>query len=160
MRNAFVVKDQTTGFSKGVGYVTFAVTEDAQMAFEQIETEGVNLDSRQLRVQWADNKPTRKERSMKDKDKDLDPEAPVPAKTPRPRVPVKTPRVNTPKDPLAIRTVIIGGLPAELDDKVLWKKVRKFAGAEHVEWPVNDDSSQGNILRSYHLLVCTHMRRS
>lgn len=38
-------------------------------------------------------------------------------------------------DPVAIRTVVISGLPQALDAKQLWKKVRKYEGAEKVEWP-------------------------
>ena len=40
------------------------------------------------------------------------------------------------RDPLAIRTVVISGLPENVDSKALWKKVRKLEGAEKVEWPV------------------------
>jgi len=45
-----------TGASKGVGYVSFAIKEDAQSAFGTISNEGIVLDSRKLRVQWADTK--------------------------------------------------------------------------------------------------------
>ena len=37
-----------------------------------------------------------------------------------------------PKDPDAIRTVIISGFPSGIDQKVLWKKIRKCEGAENV----------------------------
>lgn len=54
-----------------------------------------------------------------------------------------------PKDPLAIQTIVISGLPAAIDSKSLWKKVRKYDGAEKVEWPAKvndrDDSSIGTI---------------
>ncbi|EED77259.1 predicted protein, partial [Postia placenta Mad-698-R] len=36
VRSAFVVLDQASGVSKGVGYVSFAIREDAQLAYEQI----------------------------------------------------------------------------------------------------------------------------
>jgi len=42
--------------SKGVGYVSFAINEDAQSAFDTIRMKGSQLDSRKLRVQWADIK--------------------------------------------------------------------------------------------------------
>ena len=42
--------------SKGVGYVSFAVKEDATMAIETIEKDGIELNGRKLRVQWADRK--------------------------------------------------------------------------------------------------------
>ena len=56
MRSAFVVLEQGTGVSKGVGYVSFAIKEDAQSAFDAISNEGILLVNRKLRVQWADSK--------------------------------------------------------------------------------------------------------
>ena len=60
---------------------------------------------------------------------------------------------NAPKDPLAIRTIVISGLPQGIDSKALWKKVRKYEGAEGVEWPakVNDmeDPSTGMATAFY-----------
>lgn len=52
-----------------------------------------------------------------------------------------------PKDPLAIRTIVISGLPPTIDANSLWKKIRKYGGAEKVEWPAKvnekEDSSTG-----------------
>ena len=56
VRNAFVVCEHGTGVSKGVGYVSFAIREDAQMAYDKIVKEGLTLVDRQLRVQWAEQK--------------------------------------------------------------------------------------------------------
>src|SRR5277367_5751336 len=56
VRSAFVVTEQGTGLSKGVGYVAFALKEDAQSAFENISTNGISLVGRKLRVQRAENK--------------------------------------------------------------------------------------------------------
>ena len=56
VRTAFVVTEHGTGVSKGVGYVTFAIREDATMAIDQISKEGIALDGRSLRVQWAGSK--------------------------------------------------------------------------------------------------------
>lgn len=61
-----------------------------------------------------------------------------PAKSPVSR----PPRPHGPSDPLAIRTVVISGLPTGIDSKTLWKKVRKLQGAEKVEWPVKADSGE------------------
>ena len=47
--------------------------------------------------------------------------------------------VGLPHDPVAIRTIIISGLPPSIDSKVLWKKIRKYDGAEKVEWPVQSE---------------------
>jgi nucleolar protein 4 len=55
---AFVVLDNGTGASKGVGYVSFAIKEDAQAAFDKISSEGLSLLGRALRVQWAAHKVT------------------------------------------------------------------------------------------------------
>lgn len=49
-----------------------------------------------------------------------------------------------PHDPAAIRTIIISGLPQSIDSKVLWKKIRKYDGAETVEWPVKSESKEGS----------------
>ena len=51
-----MVTEQGTGLSKGVGYVAFALKEDAESAFENISTNGISLVGRKLRVQWADSK--------------------------------------------------------------------------------------------------------
>jgi nucleolar protein 4 len=56
VRSAFVVTEQGTGLSKGVGYVAFALKEDAESAFENISKNGISLVGRKLRVQWAENK--------------------------------------------------------------------------------------------------------
>lgn len=40
------------------------------------------------------------------------------------------------RDPLAIRTVVVSGLPESVDSKALWKKIRKLEGAEKIDWPV------------------------
>lgn len=42
---------------------------------------------------------------------------------------------KAPHDPTAIRTIVVSGLPQGLDAKQLWKKIRKYDGAEKVDWP-------------------------
>lgn len=56
MRSAFVVLDKETRKSKGVGYVSFAIKEDAKTALEHITKNGIALDKRNLRVEFADRK--------------------------------------------------------------------------------------------------------
>lgn len=56
VRSAFIVTEPGSGVSKGVGYVAFAIKEDAQMAFEKISSEGLTLEHRKLRAQWAEHK--------------------------------------------------------------------------------------------------------
>lgn len=56
MRSAFVVTEHGTGVSKGVGYVSFAMKEDAEAAYQKISKEGIALVGRKLRVEWAEHK--------------------------------------------------------------------------------------------------------
>lgn len=124
VRSAFIVTEHGTGVSKGVGYVSFAIREDAQSAFETITKDGLVLQGRSLRVQWAESKKGAKGETATEADS-------KPAKKPKaPKEPT-----SVPHDPLAIRTIIISGLPSSVDTKTLWKKVRKCEGAESVEWP-------------------------
>ncbi|KAL7284209.1 hypothetical protein ACG7TL_001491 [Trametes sanguinea] len=134
VRTAFVVLDHETGNSKGVGYVSFAIREDAAMAIDKISKEGITLDGRSLRVQWAGSKNKDHEHGG-DAKKEEKKQATKPA-APRPSKPAG------PSDPLAIRTVVISGLPDSVDSKPLWKKVRKLKGAEKVEWPVKNEAGE------------------
>ncbi|KAI0717413.1 hypothetical protein C8T65DRAFT_572000 [Cerioporus squamosus] len=130
VRTAFVVLEQGTGVSKGVGYVSFAIREDAAMAIDKISKEGITLDGRSLRVQWAGSKNKDHEHVEETQAK------PAKAPTARPPKPAGS------SDPLAIRTIVISGLPAGIDSKALWKKIRKLKGAEKVEWPLKADSGE------------------
>lgn len=56
VRYAFVVTNSGTGESKGFGYVSFSIKEDAQTAFDTVSTEGIKINGRKLRVKWADKK--------------------------------------------------------------------------------------------------------
>ncbi|KAF8235216.1 hypothetical protein L208DRAFT_1392741 [Tricholoma matsutake] len=136
VRTAFVVTEHGTGVSKGVGYVSFAIKEDAQSTFDKITKEGITLVGRNLRVQWAENKPKEKGDSIKTESK---------RKPPRPSHP------RLPQDPLAIRTIVVSGIPPSIDSKVLWKKIRKYEGAEKFDWPIkvsngDDDLSTAHVL--------------
>lgn len=55
VRTAFVVTEHGTGISKGVGYVSFALKEDAENAYTMISEKGTEFLGRKLRVQWAEN---------------------------------------------------------------------------------------------------------
>ncbi|KAF4621632.1 hypothetical protein D9613_012590 [Agrocybe pediades] len=134
VRSAFVVTEQGTGLSKGVGYVSFALKEDAEAAFADISRDGISLVGRKLRVQWADSKP--REKGEKGEKKE------VVKKEPKPRPAHQLPRV--PHDPNATRTIVISGLPTnkKLDSKVLWKKIRKYEGAESVVWPYKNEEGE------------------
>ncbi|KAG1874811.1 hypothetical protein F4604DRAFT_721139 [Suillus subluteus] len=73
VRYAFVVSKKGSGESKGFGYVSFSIKEDAQTAFDTASTEGIEINGRKLRVKWADKKMDKdkfessKERVEKDK---------------------------------------------------------------------------------------------
>jgi len=148
VRNAFVVLEHGTGTSKGVGYVSFAIKEDVQLALDKISLEGLTIDGRGVRAQLAETRP-------KDKDStsaagNVDQEA-KPARAGKSKNPKGA--VTAPKDPLAIRTVVLSGLPSSIDAKVLWKKVRKQEGVEKVDWPAKlqtgeEDPTQGMSLCS------------
>lgn len=58
VRSAFVVTGKEDKKSKGVGYVSFAIKEDAEAFFEKYSNAGETLliDGRKVRVQWADRK--------------------------------------------------------------------------------------------------------
>ncbi|KIJ52673.1 hypothetical protein M422DRAFT_223344 [Sphaerobolus stellatus SS14] len=129
VRSAFVVLDKETRKSKGVGYVSFALKEDAATAVEQIQKNGITLDGRSLRVLFADSKFINTT------------EDGMPAPKPKPAKQPKQPsmnKVSMTADPKAIRTIVISGLPSPIDKKTIWKKVRKVEGAEEVsQFPVN-----------------------
>ncbi|OBZ78183.1 putative RNA-binding protein C4F6.14 [Grifola frondosa] len=86
VRSAFVVLEHESGVSKGVGYVSFAIREDAESAIDKISKEGIALDGRNLRVQWAGSK-----------NKEKDQKAPTVKK--RTDVPAKAPKLKKPKEP-------------------------------------------------------------
>jgi nucleolar protein 4 len=56
VRTAFVATAPGTGVSKGVGYVSFAAREDAASAYEHVQNEGLQMNGRSVRVDWADSK--------------------------------------------------------------------------------------------------------
>lgn len=60
VRIASSVLQQGSGTSKGVGYVSFAPCEGAQLAFDKVnEPEALMQDGRKLRVQFAGSKARR-----------------------------------------------------------------------------------------------------
>lgn len=153
VRNAFVVLEHGTGVSKGVGYVSFAIKEDVQLALDKISSEGLTIDGRSVRAQLAETR-------HKDKDSaSVSGGVGQEAKPVSPRKP-KNPKgiVTAPKDPLAIRTVVLSGLPSSIGTKVLWKKVRKQEGAEKVDWPAKLQT--GEVDTTQGMSLCSHVDRS
>lgn len=143
IRNAFVVLEHGTGVSKGVGYVSFAIKEDVQLALEKISSQGLTIDGRSVRAQLA-------ETGQRDKDSASLPGKNVGRELKPANVGKSRGAVSMPKDLQAIRTVVLSGLPSSINAKVLWKKVRKQVGAEKVDWPAKletgeEDSTQGIV---------------
>jgi nucleolar protein 4 len=70
--------------------------------------------------------------------------------------------VHKVNDPLAIRTILVSGLPTSINQKTLWKKLRKFEGAQSVEWPAKiaggEDLSTGELPLS--LIFLMHFFRT
>lgn len=51
-----MVTEHGTGVSKGVGYVSFSMKEDAETTREKGLKEGIILAGRKLRIEWANQK--------------------------------------------------------------------------------------------------------
>ncbi|KAJ8503092.1 hypothetical protein ONZ45_g11162 [Pleurotus djamor] len=137
VRSAFVVTEQGTGVSKGVGYVSFAIKEDAESALETITRDGITLVGRGLRVQWANQKVSKKDQPTSTEVDEPSPQKPKVERKPRPQ------QIRPPNDPLAIRTIVVSGLPSGIESKALWKKMRKYDGAEELVWPLKlDDQTE------------------
>jgi nucleolar protein 4 len=142
IKNAFVVLEKETKVSKGVGYVTFAMREDASQC---VEKGSVEMNRRILRVTWADAK-VRVKCCLSCKTKALaQPKQGETEPVKHAKLPKRANITVAPKahDTNAVRTVTLSGLPADIDSKAIWKKVRKQSGADSVEYPaVNQDGSE------------------
>ncbi|EST06452.1 RNA recognition motif domain protein [Kalmanozyma brasiliensis GHG001] len=147
LKRAFVVTDQATKKSKGVGYVTFAIPEDATTALEQLQGKSLDGGSRKLQITFADQKdPTGAKRPPVKADPNS------PSSTKRPRTETSKPaRTNGPvqeKDADAVRTVILSGLagcsPAP-DSKQIYKRARKIGDVENVIYPSTSSSNPNDV---------------
>ncbi|TIC41349.1 hypothetical protein E3Q06_01607 [Wallemia mellicola] len=135
VKSAFVVADHETKESKGVGYVTYAMREDAVAASTEMNGKlitGEGNDKRKCRVEWARQRATLKERKEQAKDNELS--NVLGEKTQKQR----TRKVSTAKDPDAIRTVVLSGLPTGVTQKEIYKKVRKIGNVESVDLKDDD----------------------
>lgn len=63
IRHGFVATDKESGKSKGVGYVTFAMREDAERALAELDGGAFGDKGRKIRVSWADKKVSQKSSS-------------------------------------------------------------------------------------------------
>ncbi|SJX60564.1 related to Nucleolar protein NOP4 [Sporisorium reilianum f. sp. reilianum] len=147
LKRAFVVTDQATKKSKGVGYVTFAIPEDANTALEQLQGKSLDGGSRKIQITFADQKdPTGNKRTAVKSDPDS------PSSSKRPRTEASKPaRSNAPiqeKDADAVRTVMLSGLagcsPAP-DSKQIYKRARKIGDVENVIYPTPSSSNPNDV---------------
>ncbi|CED82368.1 Nucleolar protein fibrillarin NOP77 (RRM superfamily) [Phaffia rhodozyma] len=159
VRSAFVVLDKTTKKSKGVGYVMYAMKEDAERAVKELHggSFGDGKD-RRLGVVLAEKKPLQADPSS------TEPAPPVeritkrrPAFPTTPFQPTSANSVPTNSAPSgsrggydsdAIRTVVISNIPEGLTKAKLWKKIRKVAGSElgNLVFPVDNDETVAHLL--------------
>jgi nucleolar protein 4 len=56
IRHGFVATDRESGKSKGVGYVTYSMKEDAERALTELDGSSFGDKGRKIRVTWADKK--------------------------------------------------------------------------------------------------------
>ena len=78
---------------------------------------------------------------------------------PKARPPPRAPHPRNVHDPQAIRTIIVSGLPSAIDSKSLWKKIRKYEGAETVEWPAKGDNEKDDPSTGENILFAiTHYK--
>lgn len=56
VRHGFVATDRESGKSKGVGYVTYSLKEDAEQAVAELNGSAFGAKGRKIRVSWADEK--------------------------------------------------------------------------------------------------------
>lgn len=148
LRKAFVVTDKETGKSKGVGYVTFAIAEDAERAFGEMQGKSLDGGKRKMRIEWST--------SVKEKERysKVQSSGARAAPTARAEAPglniydaekdepaasaVRPNHPTTSRDPDAIRTLVLTGLAKcqpKADSKTLYKKARKIGDVENVIYP-------------------------
>ncbi|WVF70433.1 hypothetical protein IAT40_005223 [Kwoniella sp. CBS 6097] len=125
VRHGFIATDKDTGKSKGVGYVTYSLREDAEQALKELNNGSFGGGNRKIRVSWADERAPLKERKAERLEQSINPK--------KPRV---APGEERSSDPNAIRTLVLSGLPEGLTKNVLWKKVRKVNENAEVIYPV------------------------
>ncbi|CAO1625472.1 unnamed protein product [Parajaminaea phylloscopi] len=160
LRRAFVVTDPDTKTSKGVGYVTFSVPEDAERALDQLQ--GRKLDGkRAMVITWADAKPARPPKgAAAAAGAAIESDGPV-QKRPRVAAPAKQ-RSTLPapadKDPDAVRTVILTGLAAckpPADAKTLYKRARKIGDVDNILYPLPAGTSHADDQDAAHVIFRT-----
>lgn len=151
VRHGFVATDKATGKSKGVGYVTYSLKEDAEQALLELDNKDFGGNGRKIRVGWATARPGTLERIKK-----AEVAAEDPAKVYQPGLKVSAIKtesgdgaVEESKDPKAILTLVVSGLP-EVTKAVLWKKVRKVNEGIEVVFPIEGQEGVAHLVFPSH----------
>ena len=135
LRRAFVVTDKETHKSKGVGYVTYTDTEDAEKALEKLQGASLDGSKRHVQLQWADRKSDLKSGKSAELKS-------TPTQATSRHV------VLPDRDPDAVRTIVISGLagckPAA-DEKTIYKRVRKIGDVEQVKFAEHEGSESNDV---------------
>ena len=135
LRRAFVVTDKETHKSKGVGYVTYTDTEDAEKALEKLQGASLDGSKRHIQLQWADRKADFKSGKSTELKS-------TPTQATSRHV------VLPDRDPDAARTIVISGLagctPAA-DVKTIYKRVRKIGDVEQVKFAEHEGSESNDV---------------
>ena len=141
--------------SKGVGYVTFALKEDAESIVakyasnaDDVTEERLVVDERKIRIGWPDKKVrvhlfrySSLFKLTQFTSKSIPQEGHTKRSTEK-KIPVRASVAE--KDSNANRTLIISNLAhTGMTKGMLWKRIRKCGGAESVVWPVDDDNTRG-----------------
>ncbi|OXG10851.1 nucleolar protein 4 [Cryptococcus neoformans Tu259-1] len=141
VRHGFVATDRESGKSKGVGYVTFSLKEDADRAIQELDGGSFGGGNRKIQVKWADERA-----SLKDRKAEVKVSKPIPGQTD-----------NKSTDPKAIQTLVLTGLPSDITKNVLWKKIRKVNDKAELLFPVEAEGSEEEAPKNTaHIIFPSH----
>jgi nucleolar protein 4 len=154
VRHGFVATDKATGKTKGVGYVTYSLREDAEQAVAELDNKEFGAEGRKIRVSWANEKPSNLQRSTRpapDASKIVQPgrSAAAAGAVAGAAGEAEGEQGGDPADPNAIRTLVLSGLP-EVNSKVLWKKVRKVHDGIDLVFPVPGQDGVAHLVFPSH----------
>jgi nucleolar protein 4 len=121
VRHAFVVLEPGSSVSKGVGYVSFSVKEDAEAAINHVASEGMTLHGRKLRVHWAEAK-------VQQRLKDNPP--------PKPKKPV-----TSSSGPSRANRLIVRNLPWDITEEDLHALFSPFGAIYSIHLPTSEADS-------------------
>jgi nucleolar protein 4 len=142
IRSCFVVMDKSEEEpekvqNKGYGYVHYALAEDAQRAITELKD-----------VKFRGGRKLKIELALKKGEKPQERPAPKPAvaKAPTPKVPDTTQQArpattDAPADHFV--TVEVSGLGSDITKKHIYKRARKIATVENIEYPIQDKEGVG-----------------